>query len=230
MDIPEPIRLIAGLGNPGAEYTGTRHNVGFAFIERFLAKMPGSPQRVHAFQSWYWPAFYAGKRLFLQTPLTYMNLSGKAVAALAASEQIGPEQILIVHDDMDLAPGRIRLRAGGGSAGHKGIESIINTLGTTSFRRLRIGVGKQADGRGSADFVLSGFEPEEQKLFNQVLDMAADAVIFALRRGFPLAMTHFNGKDLAPRQVNIPDGNEITENNKTDRNNGNKTMHQEEQT
>ncbi len=191
------ICLIAGLGNPGSEYDGTRHNVGFAFIERFLAKLPGQAERVHAFNSYYWKVTYAGRKLLLQMPQTYMNLSGNAVAGLAAAEKIAPEQIMIVHDDMDLAPGRIRLRANGSSGGHNGIGSVIERLGTQKFARLRIGIGKMANGHGSADFVLSKFTGEEQKLMDRVLDLAAEAVILTLRRGLNLAMAQYNNRDLA---------------------------------
>ncbi len=191
------ISLIAGLGNPGSEYGGTRHNAGFAFIERFLAKMPGQAERVHAFNSYYWKVSYAGRKLFLQMPQTYMNLSGNAVAGLAAAEKIAPEQIMIVHDDMDLAPGRIRLRANGSSGGHNGIGSVIEKLGTQKFARLRIGIGKMPDGHGNADFVLSRFTEEEQKLMDRVLDLGAEAVILALRRGLNFAMAQYNNRDLA---------------------------------
>ena len=188
----ERICLIAGLGNPGPEYAGTRHNVGFAFIERFLAKLPGSWEKIHAFNSYYWK----GQRLLLQTPLTYMNLSGNAVAGLAAAEKVAPELIMIVHDDMDLEPGRIRIRANGSSGGHNGIKSIIGQLGTQNFPRLRIGIGKMANGHGSADFVLAKFEPEEQNLMDQVLGMAVDAVILAMRRDLQMAMAQYNNKML----------------------------------
>ncbi len=189
--------LIAGLGNPGSEYDGTRHNVGFAFIERFLAKLPGQAEKVHAFNSFYWKVMYAGRKLLLQMPQTYMNLSGNAVAGLAAAEKILPEQVMIVHDDMDLTPGRIRLRTNGSSGGHNGIGSVIEKLGTQKFSRLRIGIGKMANGHGSADFVLSKFTDSEQELMNLVLDMAADAVILTLRRGMNFAMAQFNNRDLA---------------------------------
>ncbi len=191
------ICLIAGLGNPGNEYDGTRHNVGFAFIDRFLAKLPGQAERVHAFNSCYWKVTYAGRKLLLQMPQTYMNLSGNAVAGLAAAEKIQPEQIMIVHDDMDLTPGRIRLRANGSSGGHNGIGSIIEWLGTQKFARLRVGIGKMANGHGSADFVLSKFTGEEQELMDRVLDLAAEAVILTLRRGLNFAMAQYNNRDLA---------------------------------
>lgn len=190
----ERICLIAGLGNPGSEYAGTRHNVGFAFIEKLLAKLPGNWEKIHAFNSYCWKGTYAGQKLLLQTPLTYMNLSGNAVAGLANAEKVAPDQIMIVHDDMDLEPGRIRLRANGSSGGHNGIKSIIEQLGTQNFSRLRIGIGKMANGHGSADFVLAKFEPEEQELMDQVLKMAVDAAILAMRRSLQMAMAQYNNQ------------------------------------
>jgi PTH1 family peptidyl-tRNA hydrolase len=126
-----------------------------------------------------------------------MNLSGNAVAGLARAEKIAPEQIMIVHDDMDLEPGRIRLRANGSSGGHNGIKSVIEQLGTQNFSRLRIGIGKMANGHGSADFVLSKFQPEEQALMDQVLAMAVDAAILAMRRSLQMAMAQYNNKLLS---------------------------------
>lgn len=196
----ERICLIAGLGNPGTEYEGTRHNVGFALIEKLLAKLPGNWEKIHAFNSYYWKGTYAGQRLILQTPLTFMNLSGNAVAGLAKAEQIAPGQIMIVHDDMDLEPGRIRIRANGSSGGHNGIKSVIEQLGTQNFPRLRIGIGKMANGHGSADFVLAKFEPEEQRLMDQVLAMAVDSVILAMRRSLQMAMAQYNNKLLSIEQ------------------------------
>ena len=193
----ERICLIAGLGNPGPDYEGTRHNVGFDFVEKMLAKLPGNWEKIHAFNSYCWKGTYAGQKLILQTPLTFMNLSGNAVAGLARAEKIDPGQIMIVHDDMDLEPGRIRLRANGSSGGHNGIKSVIEQLGTQNFSRLRIGIGKMANGHGSADFVLSKFQPEEQALMDQVLAMAVDAAILAMRRSLQMAMAQYNNKLLS---------------------------------
>ena len=191
------ITLIAGLGNPGTEYEGTRHNAGFMFIERLLAKLPGNWEKVHSYNSYYWKGTYAGQKLLLQTPLTFMNLSGNAVSALAKVEGIAPEQIMIVYDDMDLPPGRIRIRNNGSSGGHNGINSIISSLGTQKFPRVRIGIGKMANGHGSADFVLSEFTAEDRALLDKVLDMTVEAVILAIRRGLPMAMANYNNRDLA---------------------------------
>ena len=158
-------------------------------------------EKCHAHNSWFWKGTYAGQKLILQKPLTFMNLSGDAVAGLAAAEGIRPEEILIVHDDMDLTPGRIRLRANGSSGGHNGIGSIIERLGTQRFPRLRIGIGKMANGHGSADFVLSKFTAEENALQEKVLDLSVKAVILALRRGLPMAMAQYNCIDLAAAET-----------------------------
>lgn len=206
------ITLIAGLGNPGTEYEGTRHNAGFMFIERFLARLPGTWEKVHAFNSYYWKGTYAGQKLLLQTPLTFMNLSGNAVSALAKAEDVAPEQIMIVYDDMDLPPGRIRIRNNGSSGGHNGINSIIDRLGTQKFPRVRIGIGKMANGHGSADFVLSEFTAADRAMLDKVLDMTADAVILAIRRGLSMAMANYNNRDLAAEEAAAGSDDEKTNN------------------
>ena len=191
------IRLIVGLGNPGEEYIKTRHNIGFMLIDRLLEKIPqGSLNKQFQYQSYYWKGSYAGRSLILQKPQTYMNLSGNAVLPLARAEKIAPEEILVVHDDMDIPLGRIRIRKNGSSGGHNGIKSIIQGFNSESFSRLRIGIGKMANGRGSADFVLSEFQGADWELCQKILDTAADAVILALRRDLQSAMNQYNPVDL----------------------------------
>lgn len=192
------IRLIVGLGNPGEEYDRTRHNMGFMLIDRLLEKMPKDSFREnHQYESRFWKGVYAGRSLILQKPLTYMNLSGNAAVPLARSEKIAPEEILVVHDDMDIPLGRIRIRKNGSSGGHNGIKSLIQGLGVESFPRMRIGIGKMSNGRGSADFVLSKFEGPDWELCSKVLDAATDAVILMLRRGIQCAMNQYNPMDLS---------------------------------
>ena len=130
--------LIAGLGNPGEEYSGTRHNMGFMVVDRLLAKLPKNFEAVHGCSSRYWRGTYAGRALLLQKPETYMNLSGDAISALMRREGIEPGEIAVVYDDMDLELGRIRIRKNGSSGGHNGIKSIIGRLGTEAFPRIRI--------------------------------------------------------------------------------------------
>ena len=189
------IRLIAGLGNPDSKYEGTRHNAGFMFAERLLTKLPRSFQRIHGFQSYYWKGTYAGAPLIVQTPLTYMNLSGEAVAPLMRSEGIAPDEVLVVHDDMDIPLGRIRIRKGGGSA---------EEIGSEGFHRMRIGVG-HAESRGDViDYVLSEFSEEERAIFDRVLGGAAEAAVLILRRGIAMAMNQYNPRDFSADEDSQP--------------------------
>lgn len=192
-------RLIVGLGNPGSEYEGTRHNAGFAAVESFLGRMPKGFERTKGHHSTLWTGRYAGRALTLQEPMTYMNLSGDAVASLARSEGIRPEEMLVVFDDMDLPLGRIRMRPSGGSGGHNGMKSIIEALGSEAFPRLRIGIGRRPGAKaGTKDYVLSAAEGADKELFDKAVELAADAMALALRRGVQMAMNAFNAKDLAP--------------------------------
>ena len=196
-DGKQQIRLIVGLGTPESKYEGTRHNAGFMFAERLPTKLPRAfrEHRVHGFQSYYWKGTYAGGQLIVQTPLTYMNLSGEAVAPLMRSEGIAPDEVLVVHDDMDIPLGRIRIRKGGGSAGHNGIKSLIEEIGGEGFHRIRIGVG-HAESRGDViDYVLSEFSESEKAVFGRVLDGAAEAAVLMLRRGVVMAMNVYNPRD-----------------------------------
>jgi PTH1 family peptidyl-tRNA hydrolase len=198
------IRLIVGLGNPESKYAGTRHNAGFMFVERLLTKLPRSFQRVHMFQSYCWKGTYAGAPLIVQTPLTYMNLSGEATAPLMRSEGIAPDEVLVVHDDMDIPLGRIRIRKGGGSAGHNGINSLIEQIGSEGFHRMRIGVG-HAESRGDViDYVLSEFSEEERTVFDRVLTGAAEAAVLILRRGIAMAMNQCNPRDFGADEDSQP--------------------------
>lgn len=186
------IALVAGLGNPGAEYAGTRHNAGFMVIDRLLAGFPaGRFEERHAAESSVWAGNFRGRPLVLQKPLTFMNLSGLAVAGLARKMKLGPERILVVSDDMDLPVGRLRLRIGGSDGGHNGLKSIIAELGSAGFRRLRVGIGRPLPGH-TVDHVLSRAEGEEAELFQASLDAAAEAVRTVLTAGMSRAMNRFN--------------------------------------
>ncbi len=184
-------RLIAGLGNPGSEYAGTRHNAGFEVVDRFLARHAKMFRRRSAHAAEAWEGGFAGNSLILLKPLTFMNLSGEAVAPVMRGEKLLPEEILVVYDDMDLPVGRIRLRPNGGSAGHNGMKSVIEALGTEKFPRMRIGTGMEGAGR-DPDYVLSGFDGELKKVYDGSLDRAADALELYLRRGLQAAMNLCN--------------------------------------
>ena len=188
----EEIGLIVGLGNPGPEYAGTRHNAGFMVIDRLLAGFPaGRFEERHTASSSVWAGKFRGRALLLQKPLTFMNLSGQAVALLARRSGIQPESILVISDDLDLPVGRLRLRNGGADGGHNGLKSIIAELGSSSFRRLRIGIGRPKPGE-TVDYVLSKFEGEEERRFEASLAAAAEAVRTVLTGGMARAMNRFN--------------------------------------
>jgi len=183
--------LVVGLGNPGSKYQNTRHNVGFVFLD-FLAGKVGA-----AFKSSRWEAEVAkitldSSPLMLVKPTTFMNLSGQAVARLASYYQIEPEQIVVVHDDLDLDPGRVKLVFNRGPGGHNGIKSIIEYLGTSHFTRLRVGIGRPPEFVSPAAFVLSLFSaPEREQLVGGFAEMA-EAVAMIDRQGVVGAMNFYN--------------------------------------
>jgi PTH1 family peptidyl-tRNA hydrolase len=190
-----PPRLLVGLGNPGREYEHTRHNIGFLVLDRVLARLPRPPAAQHLAESHLWSLNYQGTRLHLQKPLTFMNLSGKAVAGAVRELNLVPAEVLVVYDDADLPLGRLRLRTAGSSGGHRGIESILQELGSGRFGRLRLGIGRGARG-GMIDHVLSPFAAEEQELLERVLTTAVEACFTAVRRGVGVAMNQYNGLTL----------------------------------
>jgi PTH1 family peptidyl-tRNA hydrolase len=175
------IGLIVGLGNPGQEYEKTRHSVGFDATLTFMAALPGNLNKTDKFNSIYWEGRFKGKNLLIQHPMTFMNLSGKAVAALARSKKILPSEIMVVYDDMDLPLGKIRIRKSGSSAGHRGVESIIEELGTSKFSRLRIGIGRAQN--ETIDYVLAKFDVDEQPVLDKGIKNTVDALTLSLTRG-----------------------------------------------
>jgi len=183
--------LVVGLGNPGPRYTETRHNLGFWVVDR-LAREEGLAwkQQGRAFTA-RWGSGW------LMKPTTFMNASGEAVAPFVRYYKIEPERLLVVHDDLDLPLGRIRLRRGGSAGGQKGVRSIIERLGTDGFDRLRLGIGRPSAGRDAADWVLSKFSPEERPLADRVAAAAVEAVRVWRDQGLEAAQQRFNGLDLA---------------------------------
>lgn len=187
-----PMFLILGLGNPGPQYVLTRHNAGFRVIDHVssLAKIPLYKTGCHAF----WGAgLFAGRQVVLAKPMTYMNNSGMAAAALVRHFGVEPAQLLAIYDDMDLPLGTIRLRPGGGSGGHKGMDSLIFHLQTDRFPRLRIGIGRPQNS-DAVDYVLEAFSAEEEAVLGPVLQAAASAVEVFLAEGIEAAMNRFNQK------------------------------------
>ena len=185
--------LIVGLGNPGKEYERTRHNAGFRAID-ILADKLGCRIDKGKFQGLYGQTVYGGKKLFLLKPQTYMNLSGRSVLQLSAYFNIPPQRIIVLFDDISLAPGRLRIRADGSAGGHNGIKSIISEVGSQSFPRVKIGVGsKPTPEFNLADWVLSAFSAKEEKDLQFALANAADAALCIIDNGVPEAANKFNG-------------------------------------
>ena len=186
----ETLRLIVGLGNPGSRYARTRHNVGFMLVDKLA---PGAAFR-EKFHGLIAEELLFGDRLLLLKPTTYMNLSGRSVRAAATFYKIPPAAVLVVHDEIDLPFGTVRLKLGGGEAGNRGLRSITAELGTAGYARLRIGIGRPPpDFRGDpADFVLQAFAPGEQAELDGVLDKALGAVELTVRRGLAAAMNATN--------------------------------------
>ncbi|MGI6318142.1 MAG: aminoacyl-tRNA hydrolase [Dethiobacteria bacterium] len=189
--------LLVGLGNPGIRYAHTRHNAGFWVIDE-LAFRGGAKFKDIKFNAFITETVLAGENVLLAKPLTFMNRSGLAVRALLEHFPLGIEDLLVIYDDMDLPPGRLRLRPKGGSGGHKGMASIIAQLGSEDFSRLRLGVGRgSGDFQDEADFLLTPLTPEEKEQMHDLVLTAADAVEVFLAGGVEEAMNRYNA---APRE------------------------------
>lgn len=183
--------LIAGLGNPGPQYEGSRHNLGYRVIET-LAGFVRAEKPTQKFRALYACAMVGQEKVILVQPLTYMNRSGLAVAELLRFYALLPEQLIIICDDLDLPPGMIRIRYGGGSGGHRGVQSVIDMLGTHKFIRLRIGIGRPPQDEDAATYVLQKPSGEEEALLNGVVSRAVEAVQFVITRGLSAAMNEYN--------------------------------------
>jgi len=195
----EHLYLIVGLGNPGAEYARTRHNAGFTLAERVAARWQAEWRLENKFEARLALARRSGRRALLCQPMTYMNASGAAVGAVRDFYRVALDRLLLLVDDADLPLGELRLRAGGGSGGHHGLESVEQHLGSRSYARLRLGIGRRAqDGREITDYVLGRFGAEEAALFEEVLNRAADQVTCWLDEGIEAAMNRYNGVVAAP--------------------------------
>jgi len=189
----EPLHLIVGLGNPGAEYTKTRHNAGFCLVEKLAAGWRVEWKNERRFNVRLARAERHGLRVLLCQPQTFMNASGEAVGRLTNFYQLPLKQLLVAVDDADLPLGEIRLRAGGSSAGHHGLESVEQHLGSREFARLRLGIGRRDGAREITDYVLSRFDRAEAALMEKVLDRAAGQAECWLNDGIQKAMNQFNG-------------------------------------
>lgn len=190
----ESLRLVVGLGNPGAEYARTRHNAGFLVVEELASRASAFWNLEKKFQARIAKWEQAGRRVLLAQPQTYMNASGEAVGALVDFYHVRLPDLLVVVDDADLPLGEIRLRPKGSSGGHHGLESIEKHLGTRDYARLKVGIGRTTDGRRQiANYVLGKFGAGETELLEKVLQRAAEQVVCWTTDGLEKAMNRFNG-------------------------------------
>ncbi len=187
--------LIAGLGNPGERYRNTRHNIGFmvadAIIQHLNISITGG------FYSDFGDIVTGGKKIYIQKPQTFMNLSGKAVAALAAYYDIDLKNILVIYDDVDLPFGKLKIKRKGSSAGHKGLASVISCLNSDEFPRVKMGIGRPINpGFSIPDYVLGKFSPEESKHLDEFINLCKNATLCFIEEGLIPAMTRFNNKTI----------------------------------
>ncbi|MGQ9558632.1 MAG: aminoacyl-tRNA hydrolase [Desulfurispora sp.] len=187
------MHMIVGLGNPGEKYARTRHNAGFMVVDALAGEL-GSLAWREKFKALTAKVTIAGRPVLLVKPQTYMNLSGSAVAALLHWYKIELSNLLVIYDDLDLPPGKIRLRTRGGSGGHKGMVSIIELLGTSDFARLRVGIGRPPVDSEQAviDWVLGDFAPEERPLMEEAMCRGAAAARTVVEQGLQVAMNLYN--------------------------------------
>jgi len=193
------VYLIVGLGNPGGEYKETRHNTGWRVIELWSRDL-GVRLTGGRFRSRYAPATFKDKDVLLLLPETFMNLSGVAVKACADAYGFDIGNILVIHDDLDLPLGRLKITRGGGSGGHKGVQSIIDNLGDSRFPRLKIGIGRPRSEEIVEDYVLSSFADDEKQMLERVLRLAVTACEGILAEGLETAMNYINSRNLTNKE------------------------------
>lgn len=198
-------KAVIGLGNPGARYERTRHNAGFSVVDQ-LARTQGVAVSQRRHEALCAEIQLAAARILLVKPQAFMNRSGAAVAAFAEEHGLAPGDLLVVHDDLDLPLARLKLKRGGGTAGHRGLESIVEHLESHDFARLRVGIGRPPLDQEVADFVLTPFSAAEQDLLAPALEAAAAAVTAWAARGIDAAMNEVNGQP-----VPAPGGPESSE-------------------
>lgn len=183
------MKVVVGLGNPGPRYKDTRHNVGFQALEELARRHPVQREESR-FDAIVAHLQINREKVFLLKPLTYMNLSGRAVRGLVSYYKIDLQDIIVIYDDMDLPVGSVRIRPAGGTGGHRGMNSLVENLGSRNFARIRIGIGRPPD--EAVDWVLGHFTPAEKPLIQNAVVRAADAVEYWLDHGIDKVMNEYN--------------------------------------
>lgn len=184
--------LVAGLGNPGERYAGTRHNVGARTLERLAERLGTRLRKVRFLPIEAGEATVDGQRVWVARPQTFMNVSGPPIASLARKRGVDPERVVAVHDEIDLPFGSLKVKRGGSTAGHRGLDSLAQALRTKDFHRVRIGVGRPAGRRDPADHVLESFAKAEREEVDVLLEEAADAVLALVTDGLAAAQDRHN--------------------------------------
>ena len=190
--MPPGPALVVGLGNPGPDYAATRHNVGFRVVELLAARAGGGRFGKHRTNADVLEGRLAGRKVVLAKPRTYMNVSGAPVAGLLRYFSVAPQDLVVVHDELDLGFGVIRLKLGGGEGGHNGLRSISQSLGTKDYLRVRFGIGRPPGRQDPADYVLRRFSGAEGKELDLAVDLAADAAEALLADGLEPAQNRFH--------------------------------------
>ncbi|HJV65560.1 MAG TPA: aminoacyl-tRNA hydrolase [Geomonas sp.] len=185
-------KLVVGLGNPGPQYSWTRHNAGFMVLDR-LSSLAGISVTRKAFSGLAGDGNWAGERIFLLKPQTFMNLSGRSVAEALRFYKLSLSDLIVIHDDLDIPFGKIRLKEGGGHGGHNGLRSLGQELSSNAYARIRVGIGRPVHG-DVVNYVLTNFAKDEMTSLLEVLDVGVDALEMMIREGMPKAMSIFNGK------------------------------------
>lgn len=185
------VKIIAGLGNPGAQYANTPHSIGFEVVEHIAQEIGASWEEKRSFRCRWARGNFAGCRVLLVEPLTFMNLSGESIADIVRYSNCTSNDLLVIHDDIDLPVGKLRVKKGGSSGGHNGIKNIIERLGTSDFVRLKLGVGKE---KGNViGYVLGKFDSESRKIMDLVVEKAHEAAGAIIANGCDKAMNLYNG-------------------------------------
>ena len=187
------MKIFVGLGNPGAEYSKTKHNVGFMLADKLFQEL-GAENWKNNFNAQIAESFFEGEKILIVKPQTFMNLSGEAVAPVINFYKVPAENLIVAHDDMDLPVGKIRLRMKGSGGGHHGVESVIKNIGTENFSRVRIGIGRPPQNWSVNSHVLSPFSEDDAKIISATIDDLIPAIFCIFREGTDIAMNKFNPK------------------------------------
>ena len=198
--------LIVGLGNPGAEYASTRHNAGFRLLDRFCDAC-GASMTQAKFQGIFGTTRLNGRSILMLKPQTFMNLSGKSVVACMSFYHLTVDSVLVLHDELDLPLGDLRVKVGGGAGGHNGLKSIIELTGKNEFSRVRIGIGRPVHG-DVVNYVLGSMNAEDEELFGASLNIGVDALKTFIARGSQASMNFCNGLFRAKKKENADNGND----------------------